>query len=155
MVKPLPSPSLLREYLQYAPNTGRLRWRPDLDHRNAGQTTGTTRNAQGNRIIRFAGHTILTARVVWALVHGKWPSRRIIFANGDRQDMRLENIQELPPNGARADRKVPHLSWDGDSGRWRVEDQLFSNFSDAEWRAREVRAQDRARRRARLQRTCV
>jgi len=150
MTKPLPTLAFIAYYLQYSPSTGRFRWNPGSDHPRAGRETGTTRNAEGQRIIRIDGYTALASRIAWLMVHGTWPCRRIITLDGDPLNLRLANLTEEPAKYANADRNVPGVEWDGHAGRWRANDELFSRFGDACHTASEARRLARQHRRMNL-----
>lgn len=107
----LPSPELVRELLSYDRDTGRLYWRPrpvsmfsDGGHsaahtcakwnsRWAGKEAFTA-DSHGYRTGAIAGRNIRAHRVIWAIVHGRWPDR-LDHVDGDRGHNRLENLREV------------------------------------------------------------
>ena len=97
--KPLPSPELLRQLLDYDPDTGILIWKPrkgDGSARwnklHAGQHAGTI-NVHLYRAIKIFDQNILAHRAIWAMVHGHWP-KQLDHRNGVRFDNRLKNLRE-------------------------------------------------------------
>lgn len=105
--KALPSPEVLRQLLRYEPETGKLFWKERDRSLFASQRACSTWNA------RYAGTEAFTVndgygyrqssifrciakahRVVWAMVHGQWPSDQIDHINGKKDDNRLENLRQ-------------------------------------------------------------
>lgn len=72
--------------LDYDQATGRLMWKdgPDAEAGWIGD--------RGYRIVEIDGKPRQSARVVWLLVHGDWPTRVVRFKNGDKLDCRIENL---------------------------------------------------------------
>ena len=112
-VKPLPSQEVLRQLLNYDPETGDLFWkerpvemfaatkRRTQDHacahwnaRHAGKAAMFGHHNTGYKWGRIFGRPYLTHRVIWKLVHGSDPAEQIDHINGDRSDNRLVNLRE-------------------------------------------------------------
>lgn len=94
--KPRPTIEELREYLDYDPETGVLRWkkRPGLRVRQ-GQLAGVTaRNSRGYKQVRLRGHALQVHRVVFALHHGRWPTPCCDHIDGNPQNNRADNLRE-------------------------------------------------------------
>lgn len=98
---------VVRQLLRYEPDTGRLFWRErprelcgsDRYHRtwntrNAGREAFTATKGDGYRHGSLFGRLFQAHRVIWLLVHGRWPSALIDHRNGARTDNRIENLQE-------------------------------------------------------------
>jgi hypothetical protein len=99
------TPEFVREALRYAPDTGRLTWRARPNHHFMSKRAHSTWNT------RFAGIEAFTVvretylsgelnrrtypahRVIWAIVHGVWPTGEVDHKNGIRTDNRLENLR--------------------------------------------------------------
>lgn len=133
--KELPDPEYLRQRLRYEPETGKLYWRerPDMptgwNARYAGALAFNTPHKDGYRRGRIAGTSILAHRVVWAVVHGFWPTQEIDHENGDPADNRVANLREASRadnnrNRARGRNNtsgVVGVNWCGRERRWHVQ----------------------------------
>ncbi len=83
----------LREYLDYDPKTGFLRWKKVPSNRvKVGAVAGTRRKA-GYLSVSLHCNNMLAHRLVWAYVTGEWPKSRIDHRNMDRADNRFENLR--------------------------------------------------------------
>ena len=105
---PLPSPELLRQLLTYDADTGLLYWkrRPQemftvtgvfrmWNTRYAGREAFALVGSHGYKYGRLFKRGLLGHRVVFALVHGHWPSTEIDHINGIRTDNRVSNLREV------------------------------------------------------------
>lgn len=90
-----PTAARVRELLNYDPETGELTWAVDRLPYPAGSKAGCY-DRRNRHIISIDGHRLYGSRVVWLHVTGKWPDGAIWFRNGDRTDMRWENLEERP-----------------------------------------------------------
>jgi hypothetical protein len=83
----------MREMLNYyGGGNGALIWRHG---RLRGEFAGTETTAANPELrVRFEGVSYLAAKVSWYLCMGYWPENRLRFVNGDRTDIRLENLEE-------------------------------------------------------------
>jgi len=92
-----PDPNTLeymRQMLEYhGVGHGALIWRYG---RLRGELAGTqVERASGPELrLRFDGTSYLAAKVAWFLALGSWPENRLRFLNGDRTDIRLDNLEE-------------------------------------------------------------
>lgn len=112
--KPLPCPTLLRLLLDYNPETGKLFWKPrkpwmfrpanrrTADHicanwnsKYAGAEAYTSTNNSGYRQGGFLGYRILSHKVIWAIINGRYPDGDIDHINGDRADNRIVNLRSV------------------------------------------------------------
>ena len=110
--KNLPTPDELRKLLRYEPETGRLFWRErsakDYQHtkdpkrcaasfnaRDAGTPALTCINSWGYLSGAVWRRSLLAHRVIWAIVHGRWPEDEIDHINGDKLDNRAENLRSV------------------------------------------------------------
>lgn len=142
----LPSPEVLRQLLRYEPETGKLFWR----QRTAGMFSDGSISARGYAAIwnsKYAHKEAFTSkmnqgylhgsifnskflahRVIWALVHGDWPTDDIDHLNGVRTDNRLCNLRSVSrqtnrKNSARSIKNksgVTGVYWHKASSRWRA-----------------------------------
>lgn len=91
-----PDPNTLaymREMLEYhGGGNGALIWRYG---RLRGELAGTeTKGDVPELRVRFEGVSYLAAKVAWFLSMGYWPENRLRFVNGDRTDIRMDNLEE-------------------------------------------------------------
>jgi hypothetical protein len=160
----LPDAEDLRNLLDYDPETGELRWkRRDpkefFDGKRYRYDRGRRWNAQRadrlatrNRLdgycsISLFGHKHLAHRVVWAIVHGRWPSE-IDHVNGNRSDNRLSNLREVTRTENNRNSAIQRNNTSGvvgvnrckQTGTWEARIKLhgktrrlgrFANFDDA------------------------
>ena len=139
-------PKVLKDVLDYNPDTGALTWkkRPVSMFREG--TYPTERSAQKWNT-KYAGKPAFTSfddggyhagsvlgeihkahRVIWALVHGYWPKEEVDHINGTRSDNKLINLREVSSavNGRNTalskNNKSGYsgISWHQNSQTWRV-----------------------------------
>lgn len=147
MAKREPSIDFLHRLLSFDHTTGLLRWKertPDLFKATA-RTSAETICARWNgkhagRVLsnidrkgyirlQIAGRWYLAHRVVWAMVHGAWPSCEIDHRDGNRQNNRPGNLRLGPPliNGKNLARYSTNTSgvvgvvWNRTAGRWQAQ----------------------------------
>ena len=80
----------IRDALQYDRNRGALIWKKQCGFIRAGKTAGGMVN--GAVYVTLDGVRYLAKDLVWYLCKGKWPDARLYHRNGDRSDIRLENL---------------------------------------------------------------
>ncbi len=92
-----PTPERLRELFTYDPDTGLLCWRI---HRprgvKPGDEAGTLNMRNGHVMITIDGWKYAASRIIWAMVHGEYPTKRLQFYDGDAQNLRLNNLSDQP-----------------------------------------------------------
>ena len=141
------SPTLLRELLRYEPSTGMLFWneRPVEmfeDGKNyatracrrwnscySGKEALATVTSTGYKTGKIFYRPYFAHRVIWAIVHGEWPSDQIDHINHNRTDNRIGNLREATnldnSRNQGLSRKntsgVCGVVFDKDHGKWRAQ----------------------------------
>lgn len=100
---------VLRELIDYNPDTGKMFWRhrdrkwfngnhefPRWNTRYAGKECFNYVNA-GYMRSKIFGKDYAAHRVAWALHHGAWPSGMIDHIDGDRHNNRASNLRVVSP----------------------------------------------------------
>lgn len=88
------SHSTIKKLLHYDGRSGLLTWRVDKSHTaRAGDEAGTVRTTDGRIVVMINGRTYMANRLIWLYTHGEWPKDRLIFWDGDKQNLRLSNIR--------------------------------------------------------------
>jgi len=137
--KSLLTPELLRQLLQYDPETGNFAWRErpvDLfdsartarlwNARWAGKPAFTAKHSQGYHHGAIFAVTVFAHRIAWAMTYGSWPSGVIDHINGDRSDNRIANLRDVThaQNLCNRSKTVANtsgfkgVSWDQRSKKW-------------------------------------
>lgn len=110
--KPYASPELLRELLDYIPETGDLIWKPREERlmnspcRDPAEASRAWNNKfaakkaftavrRGYRVGNVYGRTYPAHRVAWAIHHGDWPTGDIDHIDGDRQNNAITNLRDV------------------------------------------------------------
>ena len=92
--KARPTIEELREYLDYEPETGVLRWKKALGSRaKAGAIAGCV-YSNGYFVVKFNKARLLTHRVAFALHHGRWPHPCCDHVDGNTQNNCAKNLRE-------------------------------------------------------------
>lgn len=122
----------LKCLMAYHPETGALSWLPRdvslfTSERNAkswnssfaGKPALCTHAGKGYLKGAIFDKDYQTHRVVWALVHGSWPSGVIDHIDGNRSNNRIENLRDVQPVDNRKNTKIRCDSKTGIQGvRW-------------------------------------
>ena len=93
--KARPTIEELREYLDYAPETGVLTWKKRPGFRvQQGAPTCSGLNSKGYKQVQFRGTKFEAHRVAFALHHGHWPTPCCDHIDGNRLNNRADNLRE-------------------------------------------------------------
>lgn len=85
--------SLIKEKLEYNPDTGELLWKISGHGIKKGSVTGSIANT-GYVQIMVGGKQLLAHRVAFVLMTGRWPTE-IDHINRVKTDNRWENLREV------------------------------------------------------------
>ena len=98
--KALPSPDVLRQLLRYEPETGNLFWTARgqskwWDTKYAGTLALHCMNARGYRLgsifnVKFTAH-----RVIFAMIHSRWPLGDVDHIDGNPLNNRISNLRDV------------------------------------------------------------
>lgn len=118
----LPSQALLRELLDYDPETGLLRWRPRADRPSfngafAGKVAFTSKNSRGYHQGDIYGVNYLAHRVIWRWMTGNEPDT-IDHINRNQADNRWANLRSVTQYENNLNRDPKVLARSGVLGVW-------------------------------------
>lgn len=124
---------MLREVLDYDPDTGRLVWKERAPHQfPAGENThpgvcqmwnkqragkeALTANINGYKVGAVMTVRVYAHRVAWAIHYGEWPEHDIDHINGDRGDNRIVNLRAAPRYENNRNRRMNRRNTSGVTG---------------------------------------
>lgn len=143
--KPLPSQEVLRQLLDYDPETGILRWKErgpewfqSSDRRSAAERAANFNASHagkeagekfvvGYRRVRLFGLYRWSHRIVWKIVYGVEPEQ-IDHINGQKDDNRLKNLRAVTDAENALNKRFTKISSSGvlgvtkrsDTGTWQA-----------------------------------
>lgn len=118
---------LVRERLDYDPETGLFRWRIDFGPKiMAGRLAGSLSKSRGYICIGINKRPYMAHRLAWLYVHGEWPREYIDHIDGDRANNRLSNLREATHVENQQNRKICRtntsglkgIAFDRNRGKW-------------------------------------
>jgi hypothetical protein len=126
---------MLRESLEYYPDTGKLFWkkRPRSHFKEkksftwfnnycVGKPAFATMSSSGYLCGGFSKKMIRAHRVAWLCFYGEWPKGEIDHVNRDRSDNRIVNLRVVTrQQNARNKKRPGGIQRIKSSGRWRVQ----------------------------------
>jgi hypothetical protein len=137
---------LLRELLDYNPESGSLTWKPRsperfglraskiFNARRGGKAAFGAIDTGGYHCSCLFGKFLLAHRVIWAMAHGEWPEQ-VDHIDGNRLNNRLSNLRaatqaENSRNMARTrinSSGVSGVYWSTRDQRWRADINVGAN----------------------------
>ena len=81
------------DLFSYDPDTGELWWKEKRSNRQDMSRRAGSQNAAGYWQFSYKGSVYLQHRVIWKMVHGKWP-KEVDHINRIKSDNRLENLRD-------------------------------------------------------------
>jgi hypothetical protein len=141
-----PSPSVLRELIDYDPETGALVWRVrDVSFFTdgkmsaihcmrlwntmyAGKPALSCKGLKGYFQGRILYRPYLAHRVGWAIYSGAWPERQIDHINGNKLDNRIANLRNATSQQNSRNRAIGIKNTSGTIG-------VYWNVSKSKWAA--------------------
>jgi len=133
----LVSPSYLRAFLDWCPETGALFWRARHGGMDLFGKTVTLResrlfntaraggradklNARGYAVLQIAKRPFLAHRVVWGFHCGAWPDGPLDHINGTRSDNRIDNLRCVTTRGNNVNKALDKRNGYGCHGIFRI-----------------------------------
>ena len=86
-----------RRVFRYDPETGALYWRISPKARVSAGTQITSANGAGYLQVTYKGKNHKVHHIVWAIIHGAWPTRQIDHDDRDRTNNRPKNLRKHGP----------------------------------------------------------
>ncbi len=83
----------LRRMLSYDPVTGKFTWRVAPSSRSPVGSEAGHFGHKRDWVIPLGGKVYYARRVAWLLTHGEWPPEHVVPINGDKLDLRLDNLK--------------------------------------------------------------
>ena len=103
------TPELMRECIDYNPDTGEIRWKVRPLHHFYSPKVGEAWNRRlagkhwivnkysGYRTSTISGVCLRGHRVAWLITHGEWPNGFLDHIDGDKTNNRLDNLRVVDP----------------------------------------------------------
>lgn len=90
---PLLTHQQVLDALEYNPVTGVFKWKINpAKNVKAGTIAGGSSKGNDYRYIRLRNYEVTECRLAWFYMTGEWPTGRVKYRNGDKNDCRFENL---------------------------------------------------------------
>lgn len=95
----IPDLDVLRQHLGYDPQTGELRWIADRPPAvKAGQRAGSRNGPHRDWYVMVGGRRYASHHLAWYLMRGIWPRHRVLFVDGDHDNLAWANLASEADN---------------------------------------------------------
>ena len=123
---------LVREYLNYDPDTGVFTWRKKSSPKSVVGAVAGDAKPNGYRTIQLLGCRNFAHRLAWFYVYGVWPKHHIDHINGVRDDNRIANLRDVTQqhnvhNERKPRRGNPYLGVSYSKDRDKYLAQIYAN----------------------------
>ena len=121
--KARPTIEELREYLDYDPETGVLRWRKARGRVKAGYVAGRVwqrSDCTAYLKLKFKGRSLLAHRAAFAIHHGRWPDPYCDHIDGNGLNNRADNLRECSASGNAQNKRFLRTNTTGVKGVYPV-----------------------------------
>lgn len=88
------SPDFWRNLVDYDPESGQLKWKVTIGRTIKEGEIADKCQDSGYRVIKVLSRTFQSHRVIWMIVHGRWPIHEIDHRNCIPWNNRLSNLRE-------------------------------------------------------------
>lgn len=82
----------VREAVDYNPATGEFVWKVRGRNMWPGAPAGGANGGNGYRTVTIDGEELSAARLAFFYMTGEWPDRRVRFKDGDKANLRFDNL---------------------------------------------------------------
>jgi hypothetical protein len=100
-VKPVDAETeqMIKDCLRYEPETGLLYWKHHWSKSQLIGTKVTSKFTSGYYRVKINGRSFRQHNISWFLHYGKWPAGVIDHRDGDRSNLRIENLRDTDTFG--------------------------------------------------------
>jgi len=120
--------ALLNQYFRYCEISGKLFWRISPARAVKQGSECGYECSQGYRCVGFKGKYRKVHRIIWAMIHGSWPTEEIDHIDGNRSNNKPENLRCVTrlENRKNLKKRIDNSSgqigvhWSSLCSKWRV-----------------------------------
>lgn len=133
---------LIRESLEYDPETGDLFWKVARGSGGKGRKAGNKKSGEHIKI-RLCGKDYLAHRLAWLLYYGTWPNKHLDHKDGDGSNNRISNLREASHAENMRNRPKKGYSWHKNRKKFQAyisinHRQIYLGYFDTEEEARKA-----------------